>query len=311
MNVRKQKAKDNSHQAKGRHFVFSVLSSFAQRGSAFYFLLLPVACCLLPVALAQAQPRVAVLDFRGEVAASDHLRKLVRQSEFALVEAEQMGVALKGAGYQGSLNLSLDEARALGLSIGCDYYFIGLAKVVRRLVAEQEFYFDVMMGAFLVETRSGKLRRFSFEQAQVSKENLANKQLTELAERIWRQSADVLKSPPQETPHDPLAERYDLSSDEAVKLNIKPPQFYRRVKPEYNDTAEFAGITATIELQAVFQADGRIGAVEVIRWGGFGLDEASVATVRQLRFEPAKLNGRPVNVSAVVQYNFRKEEKRK
>ena len=188
---------------------------------------------------------------------------------------------------------------------------IGLAKVVRRLASEQEFYFDVMVAAFLVETRSGKLLRFSFEQAQVAKESLANQQLAELVETIWRQSTDAIKSTAQEITNNQPAGLYDLASDEAVKLNIKPPQFYRRIKPDYTATAEFAGVTATIELKAVFQSDGRIGAVEVIRWGGFGLDESSVATVRQLRFEPAKLNGRPTSVSAVVQYNFRKEEKGK
>ena len=270
----------------------------------FYFL-------LCPFGFAHAQPRIAVLDFNGDTAAATHLRKLVSQSEFALVDPDQMDIALKGARYSGSLNLTLDDARALGLTIGCDYYVIGLAKILRRLVSEKEFYFDVMISAFLVETRSGKLARFALEKAQVPKEPLADQQLAKLAETIWRQCADAIKLPPQEITNQPSAELYELASDEATKLDIKPPQFYRRIKPEYTDTAAFAGITATIELKVVFQSDGRIGTVEVIRWGGFGLDESSVATARQLRFEPAKLNGRPVSVSAVVQYNFRKEEKAK
>ncbi len=278
-------------------------------------LLFLTAFCLLPFTFSLAQPRIAILNFNGETEAATHLRQVVRQSEFTLVDPDQMNIALKGAGYSGSLNLTLDEARALGLSIGCDYYVIGLAKVLRRLASEKEFYFDVMVAAFLVETRSGKLRRFSFEKGNVAKESFANRQLAEFAQTIWRQSADAIKSPPQETMNHQAAalaaELYDLASDEAVKLNVKPPQFYRRIKPEYTETAEFGGITATIELKAVFQSDGRIGAVELIRWGGFGLDESSLATVRQLRFEPAKLNGRSINVSAVVQYNFRKEEKGK
>ena len=298
----------NSNQkAKGRHFLFS----FEKSGAAILFCLLPFAFCLLPFDLVLSQPRIAILNFNGETEAATQLRKVVSQSEFTLVDPDQMNIALKGAGYSGSLNLTLDEARALGLSIGCDYYVIGLAKVLRRLASEQEFYFDVMVAAFLVETRSGKLLRFSFEKAPVAKENLATQQLAEFAQTIWRQSADAIKSSAQEIANNQRAELYDLSSDEAAKLNIKPPQFYRRIKPEYSETAEFAGVTATIELQAVFQSDGRIGAIEVIRWGGFGLDESAVATVRQLRFEPAKLNGRSVNVSAVVQYNFRKEEKGK
>ncbi len=311
INAGKQKAKVRF--GKLRRFCkkeSAALLPFAFCPLPFAFFLL-VAFSLFPCAFSFAQPRVAVLDFRGEISASNHLRKVVSHSEFTLLAADQMNVALQGAGYSGSLNLTLTEARALGLSIGCDYYVIGLARVLRRLATAQEFYFDVLVAAFLVETRTGKLLRFSFEKAQVPKESSTTKQLTELVETIWRQSADAIKSPPQETMNHSSAELYDLSSDEAAKLNIKPPQFYRRSKPEYTATAEFAGITATIELKAVFQADGRIGAVEVIRWGGFELDESSLATVRQLRFEPAKLNGRSVNVSAVVQYNFRKEEKGK
>jgi TonB family protein len=275
--------------------------------AAFFFL----AFCLLPLAVSVAQPRLAVLDFQGEGAASAHLRTLVSHSEFTLVDAEQMNVALKGAGYNGSLNLTRDEARALGLSIGCDYYFIGVAKILRRLAGAEGFYFDVMIGAFLVETRSGQLLRFSFEQAQVAKESLTQKQLAEFAETIWRQSADAIKSAPQGIADNQPTELYDLASEEAIKLQIKPPQFYRRLKPAYTETAALAGILATIELNVVFQADGRIGTVEVLRWGGFGLDESALTTVKQLRFEPAKLQGRPVSVRAVVQYNFRQEEKGK
>ena len=307
------KSKGKRQKAKGKRSALFLF--FRENGVAFRMHFLLVAGCWLLVAFAQAQPRIAILDFNGESAVAAHLRKIVSQSQFTLIDLDQMDIALKGAKYNGSLNLSLDEARALGLSIGCDYYFLGLAKVLRRLATEKEFYFDVMIGAFLVETRSGQLIRFSFEKAQAANQALAQQRLTELTETIWRQCVDVIKSSSQEItnkhPVELATELYDLSSDEVVKLNLKPPQFYRRIKPDYTDTAEFAGVTATIELKAVFQADGRIGAVEVIRWGGFGLDESSVATVKQLRFEPAKLNGRSVNVSAVVQYNFRKEEKGK
>jgi TonB family protein len=269
-----------------------------------------IAFCLLSGTVSIAQPRLAILDFNGESSASEHLQQLARQSEFTLVNPQQLNLAVKGAGYRGSLNLTLEEARGLGLSIGCDYYFIGMAKILRRLASEKEFYFDVLLGVFLVETRSGKLLRFSFEQAQAPDEAAANQQLTGLTEKIWQQSTDAIKlNAEQITVQEQQPEIYDLATDEATKLKIKPPQFYRRLKPAYTDRAELAGIIATIELRAIFQADGRIGAVEVIRWGGFGLDESAITTVKQLRFEPAKLNGRPVHVSAVVQYNFRKEEK--
>lgn len=272
-------------------------------------LLLCVLAIFSPAAF--AQPRLAILDFTGSIEASNELRNLAQKSDFALVDPQQLQTALKGAHYNGSLNLSLDEARALGLSIGCDYYLIGLAKVQRRLISEKDFYFDVMIGAFVVETQSGKLIRFSFEKARTEKEFIAQKQLTELTEKIWRQSVDAIKSDSTQKDIHQNLETYDLSSEEAVKLNIKPPQFFRRLKPSYTPSADLAGIAATVELKVIFRSDGQIGEIEVIRWGGFDLDESALATARQLKFEPAKLNGRPINVSAVVQYNFRKEEKGK
>lgn len=274
--------------------------------------LLTFALCLLPFDFSLAQSRIAILDFQGESAASNHLRKLVQQSAFTLVEPQQLSLALKGSGYHDSLNMTLYEARGLGLSIGCDYYLLGMAKTLRRLSEEKKFYFDVMIAAFLVETRSGKLLRFSFEKAQVAQEATTPKRLAELAETIWQQSTDAIKSAAaQSTMQSPQVEVYDLSTEEATKLGIKPPQFYRRLKPAYTEMADFAGITATIELKVIFQSDGRVGEAEVIRWGGFGLEESAIATVQQLRFEPAKSNGHTVNVSAIVQYNFRHEEKAK
>lgn len=279
---------------------------------AAHFLLLPCVLCCLLFDCSLAQSRIAILDFVGERAASNHLRKLADKAEFTQVDAAQLEIAVKGSGYNGSLNLTLDEARALGLSIGCDYYIVGIARVLRRLGSASEFYFDVMLGTFLVETSSGKLINFSFEKAQTANEILAHHQLLNLAEKIWLSSTVAIKSAAGKSVNAEEPQQiYELDSAEAVRLKIKPPQFFRRVKPTYTEAASFGNITATIELKAVFQSDGRIGEVEIVRWGGFGLDESALATVRQLKFEPAKIDGRPVNVSAIVRYNFGQEEKAK
>lgn len=256
-----------------------------------------------------AQPQIAILDFNGEAGASQQLRKLAETDGVTLVKEQQLILAVKGAGYDGNLNLKVEDARALGLSIGCDYFLIGTAKVQRRLLSEREFYFDVMIAAYVVETQTGRLIKFLFEQARTEKETTARERLKELTKTIWRQSSDALKSSAISNDIEKVAEVYDLDSAEAAKLQIKPPQFFRRVKPTYTATADLAGIAATVELKVTFQANGLIGAVEIIRWAGFGLDDSAIITVKQLRFEPAKLQNKPVSVSAVVQYNFRQEEK--
>ncbi len=264
--------------------------------------------CLFSVATL-AQPRLAILDFNGDVEVSQQLRKLAESDAVSLVDEQQLNLAIKGAGYNGSLNLKVEEARALGLSMGCDYYLIGTAKVQRRLLSEREFYFDVLIAAFVVETRTGRLIKFLFEQARTEKEKAARERLKELTKTIWRQSSDALKSSAISNDIDKVIEVYDLDSAEAVRLQIKPPQFFRRLKPTYTASADLMGIAATVDLKVTFQSNGVIGAIEIIRWAGFGLDDSALATVKQLRFEPAKLQNKSVSISAVVQYNFRQEEK--
>jgi outer membrane biosynthesis protein TonB len=52
--------------------------------------------------------------------------------------------------------------------------------------------------------------------------------------------------------------------------------------------------------------DGEVHDVQVVRWAGFGLDEVTTATVRQLHFFPALKDGKPVRMRVMLRYNFRK-----
>jgi TonB family protein len=98
----------------------------------------------------------------------------------------------------------------------------------------------------------------------------------------------------------------EVLNDGRLGQGSQQPVFYQRLKPEYTKEAEWAGITATVELEAVFQADGQVGEVTVTRWAGFGLDEAALATVRKLRFKPAQQAGKEVTIRGLVRYNFRR-----
>jgi len=49
--------------------------------------------------------------------------------------------------------------------------------------------------------------------------------------------------------------------------------------------------------------------VEVARWAGFGLDEATVETVHRLHFFPAMRNGVAIPIRVLLRYNFRKPPK--
>jgi TonB family protein len=53
-------------------------------------------------------------------------------------------------------------------------------------------------------------------------------------------------------------------------------------------------------------AEGEVKDIEIVRWAGYGLNEAVTATVRQLHFRPAMRDGRAVPVRVLLRYNFRR-----
>jgi TonB family protein len=282
--------------------------------------LLIFAFCLLPSSGfvgAQTPIRLAVVelvgDERGETASL--LRSLARQSQspsFELIDEELVRSAARGAGYAGSLNLSRDEARALGQSLGCDFYLLGKVLLTRRAASGEQFYFESLLGLFVVEARTGALALFAFDRAPSGGEAEARARLEELVKRAWKRSADAIVSARERR----LAEignfaparapLIEVFSDEAAAPGVEQPVFYQRLKPAYTEEADLAGVTATVELEAVFGEDGKVGEVEITRWAGFGLDESALSTVRQLRFKPAEREGKRVTIRGLVRYNFRR-----
>ncbi|HWQ32454.1 MAG TPA: energy transducer TonB [Blastocatellia bacterium] len=273
-----------------------------------------VSCCLLfcICAAAQEPARVAIADFAGEGQAAAALVRQMAAQDFTLVDEELVRAAMRGAGYTGSLNLSRDEARALGMSIGCDYYLLGVARMVRRIVSAEEFYYEGLAGLFTVETRTGRLLLFDFLRTRGGNEQTARAQLDEQLRQSWKKSAAAIVAAVRqnrtasETITQAPAAVIEVFGDEPQAQGLAQPIFYQHLKPGYTEAAESLSIIATVELEVVFGADGRVGEVEVRRWAGFGLDESAVATVRRLRFKPAERDGRPVALRALVRYNFRR-----
>src|SRR5437660_9641908 len=85
--------------------------------------------------------RLAVLDLgKTETGArvSERLMKLLAASgargemRLALLDRGLSGAAARGVGYDGSLNMTLADARNLGSAISCDFFVTGDAQTIRR-----------------------------------------------------------------------------------------------------------------------------------------------------------------------------------
>jgi len=266
-------------------------------------------------------PVVTVLDFGATPIAkmaAQTLRDRFRSSgELLVADTDLSRAAAKGIGYSGSLNLTVAEARDLGAAMATEFYVIGDAQTLRRSSFQSPVYFESYCSIFLVSTRTGQLLlwdRPSFENHEATvaearlSEYLASDLLTRRLVTTIRKAHDNERA--QRTILTPTAEALieDAPEDEkaAEIQGIRLPRPYRRLRPEYPDTAARAEAEATVDVVVAVGADGEVGEVQIVRWAGFGLDETTIATVRQLHFFPAMKNGTPIPMRVLLRYNFRK-----
>ena len=75
-------------------------------------------------------------------------------------------------------------------------------------------------------------------------------------------------------------------------------------EPQYTEDARKNQVTGTVVLRVVFASSGEVMQIRAVRSLPFGLTERAIAAARQIRFEPAKRDGRAVSVSMQLEYNF-------
>ena len=272
-------------------------------------------------AQASQPPILSVLDFGSTTIANqaaDILRVRLRSTgEVVVADSDLSRAAAKGIGYSGSLNLSLSEARDLGAALATEFYILGDAQTLRRSSFESPVYYESYCSIFLVSARTGRLllwERPGFEDAEATKaEQRLSQYLSDNA--LFRRLIDIIKKTHAEeriqrtvlsTAAEAVIEEAPDDEKAAEVQGIRTPRPYRRLRPEYPQSAARADAEATVDIVVDVGADGEVGDIEIVRWAGFGLDESTIATVRQLHFFPAMKNGTPVAMRVMLRYNFRK-----
>jgi TonB family protein len=297
--------------------------------SAGYGVLLLIAGALfvlakVPQVKAQISPRrstIAVLDFGDIAFAREVVEKfstnLKLESSIEILDRDQARAAARGAGYGGSLNLSLAEARNLGAVLGCDFFVLGDAQTLRRSPSTGPVYFESYASIFLVSARTGRLitwqrPNFRAATAAVAEHSLLN----ELSSVPLRNRILVSARRAEE---DERAERAIMIDSEIPIIEEAPdddkvaeaeglrlPKPFRRFVPAYPESAAAAEAEAVVDVLVDLDSSGEITRAEVVRWAGFGLDQATLETIHKLHFFPAKREGVAVPIRVLLRYNFRK-----
>lgn len=260
---------------------------------------------------------VAVVGFGDSETAkkvTEQISESFRANQFRIIDNDRARAAANGVGYDGSLNMTLEEARNLASAIACDFFFTGIADTLRRSPSNATLYFESYASLFLVSARTGRL--VFWERQEVRRPTaIAAEQalLNALSSRTTREryQATIRRIAEEErnfraTAIDRTAPVIELMPDAEASSGVRAPRPFRRPKPPYPDAAAHDQIEATVDVFADIDATGKVGQIEIARWAGYGLDESVINIVKQMDFFPAMREGVAIPMRVLLRYNFRK-----
>jgi len=101
----------------------------------------------------------------------------------------------------------------------------------------------------------------------------------------------------------PLAPEAAQTSEEFQPFDT-PPTLTHYVAPHYPEAARRDGLTGTVMVRVVVGTDGSVAEAGVVRSDDDALSQAALAAARQFRFEPGRLEGKPVRCAVLIPVKF-------
>lgn len=87
--------------------------------------------------------------------------------------------------------------------------------------------------------------------------------------------------------------------------NVKPPHVVYRVEPDYTEEARKSRLQGIVIIEAIIDIEGNVTEARVLKGLAGGLDTSALVAVRQWKFRPGTLEGRPVPVIFDLMVRFR------
>ena len=103
----------------------------------------------------------------------------------------------------------------------------------------------------------------------------------------------------------PSSDAFSRASEATeVAKGRKPPVLLYSVDPELSEQARREHKSGNVNVALVVDENGRPQDVRVVKGVGMGLDEKAVEAVKQYRFKPATVEGKPVPMRLFIEVNF-------
>jgi TonB family protein len=115
----------------------------------------------------------------------------------------------------------------------------------------------------------------------------------------WRERAEYLRD---------FYELADTENGPRALFTAKEVQTKARIlsrpEPQYTEEARQHEVYGTVVLRAILTPDGRVRAIFPIHTLPRGLTANAIRAARQIRFDPATIDGKPVSMFIQIEYNF-------
>jgi TonB family protein len=97
-----------------------------------------------------------------------------------------------------------------------------------------------------------------------------------------------------------------VDKDKPLRIGgpVKAPRTLQESEPKYPESARALNVSANIQVYLWLDADGTPSHFRILRPVGLGFEEAAIAALRDFKFAPATLNGKPVKVDLYIDVRF-------
>jgi TonB family protein len=111
---------------------------------------------------------------------------------------------------------------------------------------------------------------------------------------------EILRAFPASTETEPNAAAEQVFP---ASRDLKPKVLYQE-KAKYTEAARQYSVQGTVVVSVVFQADGQLTNLKIIRALPLGLAETAIEAAQKIRFSPAMKDGKPVSTRMMIEFTF-------
>jgi hypothetical protein len=201
-------------------------------------------------------------------------------------------------------NLAIETAKNIGTLIGCDHFVMVKAQTDRRSSSARPSYFEASAFIYLVDSRTGRLEHWLLASAPDDSSPAAEKKLNDSSETAADAIYAKIKDAAGKHRDEPRFEMFDPDNK-----SMRPAMPYKRIKPEYTNTAFLFDVKAVIDAEVSIDETGNVRRIDIVRWAGFDLEESVIAAVRKMNWRPGERDGKPLAMRVLLRYNFTKIDK--